>query len=311
MVYQALLARWRQLAVAAVAVTALSLAAATTSGPPRSVAAEPPAPDTSATGPTGFVNVEEVHFQLSSDRTGVTFQCRLDADSWEGCGEVWYVHQVPDGPHTFEGRAVSESGVDPTPARLEFVLDREKPTAYVRPGWEPTSWTSEAQPTFYFSTSEPATLACAFDGAAPGPCGGPDWHRPPAPLALGAHQFHVVATDRAGNVATAGRTFSVIPPPVMPKISVGKPRLALSSGRASLPVKVNRVGGVRLLSKAAKAASRGAKSAGTVWLPVIPVGKAAKALAADGKAKVGVLVRFWTVEGTVEKATVLTLRKRL
>ena len=310
--YPSLPTRWQQLAVAAIAAAAIGVAASagglTSSGVAKT---PPPPPETTVTGPSGFVNDREVAFRLASDQSEATFECRMDGSEWTGCGEVWYAGLLLDGPHVFEGRAVNATGsVDPTPARLEFVLDREKPSVLVRNGWEPTAWTSNPQPTFHFSAAEPVTFACAFDGAALGPCDGPDWDRPASPLALGMHEFRVVATDRAGNVASGGSHFSIVPPPIRPRVSVGKPRLLLSSGRAMLPVKVNRVGGLRLLSKSAKAVARGAKSAGTVWLPVVPVGKAAKALAAEGKAKVGVLVRFRTFDGTVEKRATLTLRKQ-
>lgn len=303
-------ARRRQLVLIAIAAAALSLLAASAGSLSLSAAAESP-PETTATGPTGFVNLRQAAFELASSEPGGSFECRMDADEWEGCTEVWYSALLSEGPHVFEGRAVDGvGGVDPTPARVEFTVDREKPFVRITKGWQPTSWTWEAQPTFQFSSAEPVTFTCAFDGAAPGPCAGPDWHHPAAPLGLGAHQFQITATDRAGNVGTAGEFFSVVPPPVWPKISVGKPRLQLSSGRAMLPVKVNREGGLRLLSKSAKGTARGAKKAGTVWLPVVPVGKAAKALAAKGEVKVGVLVRFRTFDGIVEKATKLRLRKQ-
>ncbi|MEI2714116.1 MAG: hypothetical protein V9G04_12705 [Nocardioides sp.] len=67
-----------------------------------------------------------------------------------------------------------------------------------------------------FSANEPATFECSWDGAPMSPCASPST----ADLPVGAHDFHVRATDASGNVETTpvGRGFEILPPGVV-KIS--------------------------------------------------------------------------------------------
>jgi hypothetical protein len=54
--------------------------------------------------------------------------------------------------------------------------------------------------TFAFAAGEPATFACALDGAPATPCASPVSY---SSLALGSHGFAVQATDAAGNTGPA------------------------------------------------------------------------------------------------------------
>ena len=68
-------------------------------------------------------------FQLTSE-FGATFECRLDAGSWQSCSPHPGYTSLGAGSHTFEARAVDEEGaLDPTPAQRGWVVDPLGPVA--------------------------------------------------------------------------------------------------------------------------------------------------------------------------------------
>ena len=76
------------------------------------------APDTTIIGgPSGNNNPSTATFTFSSSESGGTFQCQLDAGTWQACASGVTYSSLAKGSHTFNVRAIDAAGnVDATPA---------------------------------------------------------------------------------------------------------------------------------------------------------------------------------------------------
>jgi hypothetical protein len=93
-----------------------------------------PTPDTTITatsGPTGTVRATAATFTFSSpSNPAATFACRLDgpAFSFTPCTSPFNTTGLADGSHTFEVRATTAGGTDPTAAGRTWTVDTTGPT---------------------------------------------------------------------------------------------------------------------------------------------------------------------------------------
>jgi hypothetical protein len=88
-------------------------------------------PDTRIdTGPTGNVGSTSARFEFSSDNTKATFECRLDAAVFSACTSPKEHTGLSAGSHTFEVRAVTGAGPDPTPASRSWTVDENLPLSF-------------------------------------------------------------------------------------------------------------------------------------------------------------------------------------
>jgi hypothetical protein len=75
-------------------------------------------------GPTGPTNNPSPSFAFHSPQPNVTFECRLDPSAggtWAPCTSPKDYTNLPQGPHTFEVRAIDAAGnADPSPAVRTF-----------------------------------------------------------------------------------------------------------------------------------------------------------------------------------------------
>src|SRR5688500_10586462 len=78
-------------------------------------------------GPTGLIASKKATFQFKATKSGATFECRLDAGKWKGCGSPKKLKRLKQGPHEFEVRARKGSAVDETPALAAFTVDTVPP----------------------------------------------------------------------------------------------------------------------------------------------------------------------------------------
>ena len=92
-------------------------------------AGPPPPPDTTPpdtfidSGPSGTVDSAFATFTFSSNESGSTFRCRLDAGSFEACSSPKSYSGLANGSHTFEVAAVDPANnVDPTPASRTWTV---------------------------------------------------------------------------------------------------------------------------------------------------------------------------------------------
>jgi hypothetical protein len=188
----------------------------------RSFTVDTSAPDTSIdSGPAGPTNDATPTFAFSADEYGSTFECRLDGGGFAPCGSPLTAGPLPDGPHSFEARAVDDaSNADPSPAARDFTVDTAAPDTSIDSG--PGGLTNDPTPTFAFSSGERrgAGFECSVDGARFSACGSP---LSTESLADGPHSFEVRATDAASNSdpTPAARGFTVDTAP--PLLKIGRP----------------------------------------------------------------------------------------
>ena len=162
-------------------------------------------PDTTITGgPSGTVPIASASFTFTSNETGVTFACTLDASPTAPCTSPFAAHTLAQGAHTFTVQATDAAGnVDPTPASRTWTVDTVAPTIAITSGPANGSM-SGPYVTFAFTVSD-GTVTCSVDGGAFAACASPVAMNLPA----GSHSFEIEATDAAGNVATATRAWKI------------------------------------------------------------------------------------------------------
>ncbi|MBI4898207.1 MAG: hypothetical protein HY827_07550, partial [Actinobacteria bacterium] len=166
-----------------------------TTAPNTTLSVTPPANDPS----------NDPSFTFSSNEPG-TFECRLDGGSWAVCASPQSYTDLPDGPHTFEVRAIDALGnTDSTPATRSWTIDTAAPVPPVISS--PTNGSSSSDDTpLVQGTSEPgASVTVYVDGALIGTVtadGSGNWSITISPaLSAGTHTFEAKAADAAGNVS--------------------------------------------------------------------------------------------------------------
>jgi hypothetical protein len=114
----------------------------------RSFTVDTTPPDTTIdSGPSGFTNNASPSFGFSSSEPSSTFECRIDAGSWQGCTSPQAYSSLADGSHTFEVRAADSLGnLDSTAASRTFTVDTQAPPAPRITGTDPASPANNNQP---------------------------------------------------------------------------------------------------------------------------------------------------------------------
>ena len=166
-------------------------------------------PDTTITSHPGTrTNDTTPTFAFSSSEPGVSFTCSLDGAAFAPCGSPFTTPALGEGPHTFAVRASDPTGhTDTTPAERAFTVDITPAVTTINSG--PTGPTTDQNPSFSFSSTDPAsTFECSLGGVTYEACTSP---RSYTGLADGSYTFFVRGTDGAGNpdTAPASRSFTV------------------------------------------------------------------------------------------------------
>jgi len=174
-----------------------------------------PPETTISAGPSGTVASRTATFAFDSSEAGSTFECALDAGSFDACDSPRTYWPVADGSHTFRVRARDRDGnVDPTPAARTWAVDATPPETTIDSG--PAGTTTATSASFAFSSSEPGgSFECALDGGPFTACSSP---RSYSSLALGSHTFEVRARDTVGNLdpTPAARSWTIGAPDTTP-----------------------------------------------------------------------------------------------
>ena len=205
----------------------------------------PPIPDTSiGTKPPSLTISPSAEFGFSaSPSSGASFECKLDAGSFGPCtSPKSYAGLAGNGSqtgtaHTFQVRAMSAGGTDPSPAAYTWTIDTVKPAANVTgPPPNPSGGESVA---FAFAANEPSTFQCSLAGPDPSavaPCASGVAY---SDLADGDYTFTVAPTDQAGNAGDpATYSWEVDnsidePPPPTPDTSIGTKPPAVTKGTSA------------------------------------------------------------------------------
>ena len=170
-------------------------------------------------GPSSPTARTTASFAFTSSKPGSVFICYLDGVE---LGECLSPAMFPDieldfpsiglGTHTFEVAAEDLDGnVDPTPASWTWtVIEGTAPDTVI--SGTPDDPTMDTSASFgFFSTEENSTFLCSLDGGTPVACTSPAQY---LGLAIGVHEFSVVATDEEGTADPTPATFQwTIGPP--------------------------------------------------------------------------------------------------
>jgi hypothetical protein len=162
-------------------------------------------PNTTITGgPIGVVPSASASFTFTSNEQGVRFECRVDTTPFAACASPHNLMSLAQGPHGFQVRAIDAAGhMDATPATRTWTVDTIAPDVTITSG-PGEGETSGPRVAFTFTSSD-GVVTCSLDSAAFTACASPLELSLPA----GSHELRVRASDGAGNVSTATRTWTV------------------------------------------------------------------------------------------------------
>jgi hypothetical protein len=170
-------------------------------------------PQTTITaGPTGLTANPNPSFSFSSDETGSTFECSLDAVAFAACSSPAAYSGLADGDHTFSVRATDTSAnTDATPAARSWTIDATAPTASLADPGSPVRATVSLSPSADDGTgSGVASLIVQRSPAGAGTWTtiGTNWNT--TSVADGSYDLRARAIDNAGNAANSAlRTVTV------------------------------------------------------------------------------------------------------
>jgi subtilisin family serine protease len=149
-------------------------------------------------GPSGIVSSRSAAFDFTASEPG-TFLCRIDGAVAVACRPGQTFGGLGEGPHALVVQAVDLAGnSDASPAERTWTVDTTPPTVAITSGL--AAVIAGHTTTIGFTANEEATFQCRVDGGAPSACSSPVTL---VDLADGPHAFEVLATDRAGNAASA------------------------------------------------------------------------------------------------------------
>jgi hypothetical protein len=158
------------------------------------------------TGPSGAMTIASASFTFSSNESGSTYECSLDAGAFAACTSPANLTMLAQGTHTFSVRATDAAAhVDPTPATRTWTVDTIPPGITFTQG-PAQGATSGPRVIYAWTVDETASMTtCSIDAATATPCTSPVAFNEPA----GPHQFTVRVTDAAGNSSTGPRSWTI------------------------------------------------------------------------------------------------------
>lgn len=179
---------------------------ASSESPVRSFSIDSVAPDSSITsGPSGLTNQASAQFGFTSDDLSATFECRVDAGSWQACTSPRSV-TVTHGTHQFQVRATDAHGnLESAPASRSWQVDLVAPAGASAEIAD--SRGADGIPSFTIASDDAAaTKQCSVDGGGAVACATPF---KPVGLGPGQHQLVITYTDAAGNSSQQAINFVV------------------------------------------------------------------------------------------------------
>jgi large repetitive protein len=153
--------------------------------------------------PPLITNRTSASFSFSSNKSGSTYECKLDAGGFSNCTSPRLYTGLDDGEHTFSVRATSLGNTGLT-TEYTWTVDTVAPGTTITA--TPPASSSSATASFSFSSSEVgSTFACSLDASGFTSCASPQTY---TGLGDGTHTFRVEAVDAAGNADTTPATYS-------------------------------------------------------------------------------------------------------
>ncbi|MFM6929043.1 MAG: beta strand repeat-containing protein [Bdellovibrio sp.] len=157
--------------------------------------------------PSSMTNATTASFSFSATDTGggsvASYQCKLDAGSYQSCISPQSYSSLGAGNHTFSVTATDTAGNTSTAATYSWSLDLTSPTVTITAN--PTSLNNATSGSFSFSATDSgggsiASYQCKLDSNLYSACSSPS---NVSGLSQGAHTYYVTATDTAGNNSVA------------------------------------------------------------------------------------------------------------
>jgi Big-like domain-containing protein len=142
-----------------------------------------------------------------------TTDCRVDAGTFAACTSPFTAGALADGAHTISVRATDGAGNSTTATTVSFTIDTVPPTITIT--GQPAALSNDSTPTVTFTVAGATTINCRVDAGTFAGCASP--FTPSVALADGAHTITILASDAAGNTATATTTtftIDTVPPSV-------------------------------------------------------------------------------------------------
>jgi hypothetical protein len=188
--------------------------------PPETTIQDGP-PDPNGSGSATF------EFTGADTGAGVDhFECALDGAGFAGCASPTTYNGVPDGPHTFQVRAVDAVGnSDSSPEAYTWTIDTVHPRVTLTD--KPPLLTNRTTASFSFSADHPgSTFECRLDGAPFAACMSP---KPYSGLGDGSHTFAVraISLGNPGLPTTYSWTVDTVAPQTT--VVAGPPAQSTSS----------------------------------------------------------------------------------
>jgi len=192
----------------------------------------PPALTITSAPPQNW-NSPDAQITFTAGADAVTVTCQIDSNTAAACTSPVNYTGLPDGSHTFTVRATDAAG-NLASRSSTWTVDTVAPTVAITA--HPTSVSNVSSPSFSFSTTgATAGTTCQLDSGAVTACTSPAGY---SGVGDGAHTFTVVASDTAGNTATATFSWSIDTTP--PVVTIGnKPGANTNQTTASFTFSVS------------------------------------------------------------------------
>ncbi|NMO15162.1 hypothetical protein HPC49_05895 [Pyxidicoccus fallax] len=193
-------------------------------------------------GPLPLSNSASATFTFQSNMQGAWFECRVDnAPTFATCPNPFTVTTPSDGAHRLLVRARTTSGVDPTPAVYDWVVDRLVPVAPVITAPAQDAFLRTRRPIFQ-GMAEPGTLVRFSLDAIPmsqtviASSQGAWSFVAPMDLPEGSHVLQVTSVDQAGNMSASTQvTFHIdVTSPLAPVVNTPAEAAILNTQRPTL-----------------------------------------------------------------------------
>lgn len=180
-------------------------------GPPVSITA----------GPANGSSISDAtpEFSFSSSESGTTFRCSVDGGAFTTCSSPTVLATMSEGVHSFAVAGVDSFGNQGSAITRSFTVDTVQPSVSITSPAEGAVLTTQTASMAFTVSADAVSRTCRMDsGTIETSCASPKAY---TFLAEGTHTFTLTASDAAGNVATAVRSFVVDTTP--PTLSITSP----------------------------------------------------------------------------------------